>query len=233
MRARQSDRRRCCPFVKLVIDSRLTRFHNRTDFSLNTLPPGVRMIRIFLVAVAVTMLLLIGFAAPQSPLQDSKTAAEAAEEYQAIIVKLDEDFHKDVEPLKADYVKALTEAKKLALEKNDVEEAKRITEAVKGLDGFVSPAQIVSLRHRLANTTWEWEPQDPKATITFQADGTVTTTGWLKGEKGTWHVNPDLSVHWWSSGEGHLFIMKFNENFTAHEASIPKEGYRRVGKRLN
>jgi hypothetical protein len=94
---------------------------------------------------------------------------------------------------------------------------------------MVAPAQVAAVRHRLAGTTWEWEPG--KSTLSLKTDGTVAAS-WLPDATGRWYVNPDLTVVWWCTGHPWATVMKFNENYTAHESVVPKHELPRAGKRI-
>ena len=175
-------------------------------------------------SVVSASLCLLGSAAPDGP----SSARKAAEEFQSAVVQLDEDFQKGLAPARVDYAAALTEARKAALEKNDLEEAQRIAAAIKGVEAIPSPARALGLRHRLAGTTWEW---DGDKTLTLNADGTVAAS-WMPKDAGRWYVNPDLTVVWWSVGHPWASVVKFNANYTAHESHVPGENLPRSGKRV-
>lgn len=180
--------------------------------------------RLLGVSAVSASLCLIGATAPGGP----SSARKAAEEFQSAVVQLDEDFQKGMAPARADYTAALTEARKAALEKNDLEEAQRIAASIKGVEALTSPLRAVGLRHRLAGTTWEWEGDK---TVTLNADGSVSAS-WMPKDTGRWYVNPDLTVVWWSTGQRWLRIMTFNANLTAHESRVPTENLPRAGKRV-
>lgn len=169
-------------------------------------------------AAALTVVFgLIGSAEPPR----SDPARSAADAYQSTLVKLDEDYQKGLEPLKAEYVKALTEARKVALDKNDLDESQRVADAIKSADELVAPVQVTAMRHRLGGTVWEWH-NNPNEKLTLNANGTISAS-WSPESKGFWHVNPDLTVVWYTNTNPWSWHMRFNANLTAYEASVPTQ----------
>lgn len=188
------------------------------------------MKRLTLVAFLAAGLLTVGTARTQEDRPRSSPARVATAEFEADVSRLDEEYRKKYAEVRAAYAKAMEGARQTALEKKDLDEAQRILETVKKVADEPYPRTIAAVRSRVANSSWVWHAPDEQI-VTFHGDGTMTMN-WAKGAKGFWHVNPDLTVVWWTPRYSNVNVMRFNRDFTAHDSYVPDKNLPRSGRRL-